>query len=992
MALALPSKTFAQMQAEARLGRPLTTGELAIDIEGADADLGEGKRRLAAAIEKEKRRVVEARLLGRADRMQVTEEVVVTLRWIYNRGRLHALGEMRALGVKPVKRRFYATVPRRVIFSVDKAKGLLGGVQVRLDGEVQKAVEAGQTATRAVEKAIPGALNAAASLVSGAFDAGLADVYEHHADLFSGWQYTAVMDANTCDVCSEYDGRTYDTLQEMYDDLPNFGPNPNCLGGDRCRCRGVPLGPAEGPPPEPTPPTLPVLPTQGISADIGLTPFRVGDDPVGFYDSAKFRQFMDDVNNTADYYGVTVDDVIQTDGVWEGETEPSVSMRVHDGVTGVRAYSSNLGAAYNQDGVLIFDNATQDGALLTFEPVADRQLVFDAMKEVGLEGGRIYEDGTLQIVGAGKDFIDRADALATRLDVHYDAEVGHFDLIDKDGYAQAIRDYEGSPGQRASIERQAGEGEPRGPAGTEGARRRAEVEPELAPPPPLVTSDPRAAMRALAKGTPVQLESADQVATLVEDIAKYGKDAAERGGKVPNFDLGKVTVKNTNLFTVQSKGIPRAEMPQLKGVPKPGSLADKMPRDKRGEVDIAPLFYKRLRDQGVKIDDETIDVSKLKATQDELDGSKVAGIMDYLQGGGKIEGRIPISQDNYIVDGHHRWAADIALDYMKGGTGHITIDVERIDQPILQILREANAFAEEYGIPQQSVFGKTVEQAFRPAIVRDLPEHVFEDTAEAGREAKSVWGADVEQVVNQVGGKIVGAPPVSEFEAAQRLAELKIWEPLATDEQRVHDAVEYEIEATEKEQYDIHESIRDKALHNEWTLLEQDFGDAGLSFKFFLSREGTSVRLKFAFEQGQISDLGDIRDTIGRYNVVTQQQQQQEQAQTPQEPVSPQGVAAPEPAPPVVTPQDIQQKRAFLGEPADAQDTVYLTVPQPPDGHPSGLIRLFKRAGNYIVETAMAGGGWVQAQIPTKILADTRFVSLDEATRVYRSLREHTIG
>jgi hypothetical protein len=35
----------------------------------------------------------------------------------------------------------------------------------------------------------------------------------------------------------------YDTLDALFEVLPDFGPNPDCLGGDRCRCRAVPMPP-----------------------------------------------------------------------------------------------------------------------------------------------------------------------------------------------------------------------------------------------------------------------------------------------------------------------------------------------------------------------------------------------------------------------------------------------------------------------------------------------------------------------------------------------------------------------------------------------------------------------------------------------------------------------------------------------------------------------------------------------------------------------------
>jgi hypothetical protein len=248
----LPTRSFAQAQAELRLGRSLTTGELAIDIERADADLAEGKARLAAAIEKEKRRVVKAHLSGRVGRMKVTPEMILALRWLYGRGRDHALAEMERLGVKPRRRRTYArsrgNVPSKVAAMIGSLRRRLFKVDVRVNEETARLrfeAEAGRSISMLaaeIERQIPGALEAASYLVSTGFTAGVADVYEAHADLFSGWQYTAVMDNATCDECEARDGEEYRTIEEMYAVLPDFGPNPDCYGEGRCRCRGVPLG------------------------------------------------------------------------------------------------------------------------------------------------------------------------------------------------------------------------------------------------------------------------------------------------------------------------------------------------------------------------------------------------------------------------------------------------------------------------------------------------------------------------------------------------------------------------------------------------------------------------------------------------------------------------------------------------------------------------------------------------------------------------------
>lgn len=63
------------------------------------------------------------------------------------------------------------------------------------------------------------------------FADGRADGYEDHKDEISKVIYSSLLDGNTCEVCSEADGKEGETP----DDIPSV-PNPDCLGGDKCRC------------------------------------------------------------------------------------------------------------------------------------------------------------------------------------------------------------------------------------------------------------------------------------------------------------------------------------------------------------------------------------------------------------------------------------------------------------------------------------------------------------------------------------------------------------------------------------------------------------------------------------------------------------------------------------------------------------------------------------------------------------------------------------
>lgn len=216
------------------------------------------------------------------------------------------------------------------------------------------------------------------------------------------------------------------------------------------------------------------------------------------------------------------------------------------------------------------------------------------------------------------------------------------------------------------------------------------------------------AVKLLAEDKAITLDQPDEVATLLPKIKDYVLEAKAKGGKVPEFNLCKVSVPGTNLFCAGNKGIARAEMPQLGGKPLPGSKAEKLVKqgkltlDKKGEVDVKDMFIEHMKSKGYKLSEDDVLPDHLRASQRELDGGKVSGMFDSMQKGTFGPGPIVVSKDNYIVDGHHRWAATAAL---QQDLAHPTKNqpVQRINTDIGTLLREANAFAKDMGLPQRSM-------------------------------------------------------------------------------------------------------------------------------------------------------------------------------------------------------------------------------------------------------------------------------------------------
>jgi hypothetical protein len=194
-----------------------------------------------------------------------------------------------------------------------------------------------------------------------------------------------------------------------------------------------------------------------------------------------------------------------------------------------------------------------------------------------------------------------------------------------------------------------------------------------------------------------------KVSTRIDRIISATKEAKASGKPLPNINLCSASVPGTNLYCDGNKGIPRDKMPQFKGNPEPGSPADKLPRDKSGEVDTEPLYREHLKNKGIKTVPTKVPSDQLKATQGELDGSKVSGMTQALRENPDNPGiRAPIyvTKDGYVVDGHHRWAA--MSSYAAENGKPVEMDVIVIDQDAEEAVESGNQFMEEIGIKPKS--------------------------------------------------------------------------------------------------------------------------------------------------------------------------------------------------------------------------------------------------------------------------------------------------
>lgn len=164
----------------------------------------------------------------------------------------------------------------------------------------------------------------------------------------------------------------------------------------------------------------------------------------------------------------------------------------------------------------------------------------------------------------------------------------------------------------------------------------------------------------------------------------------------------------TQFASMRGSGIPRSEMPQI-------------PKEHLG------TFQDKLRADGFSFEPDLIDPSELQATQAELDGKNVSGMMRSARAGtfDMLADPIWISNDGHVLDGHHRWAALTALSTNCSEPGCVMMPVIRVDMPMDQLLAYANQFNDDVGVKRLG-FGTSRPQSTAdfsgPVAASGVPE------------------------------------------------------------------------------------------------------------------------------------------------------------------------------------------------------------------------------------------------------------------------------
>ena len=231
------------------------------------------------------------------------------------------------------------------------------------------------------------------------------------------------------------------------------------------------------------------------------------------------------------------------------------------------------------------------------------------------------------------------------------------------------------------------------------------------------SADYMSAMKSVAR------ELKQQKPDLSEDelLAAVKAEVKKRGvPKPPSYDLCAVSVPGTNLFCGKNKEIPRDDMPQLKTTAVPGTPAWKKAEaiaketgadPNKVEVNAEGAFLDYLKQKNVEIQyGQTMAATEMKATQNQLNADKVAGMAWALYSNPAtkdpkhpLRQALIVSNDGYVLDGHHRWAALATNDIMQGNKEVSDIPVIKVQMDIEELVSTSNEFGDAYGLTRKGM-------------------------------------------------------------------------------------------------------------------------------------------------------------------------------------------------------------------------------------------------------------------------------------------------
>lgn len=122
--------------------------------------------------------------------------------------------------------------------------------------------------------------------------------------------------------------------------------------------------------------------------------------------------------------------------------------------------------------------------------------------------------------------------------------------------------------------------------------------------------------------------------------------------------------------------------------------------------DDKPAFFEQLGKEGIGVTRESVPAGSLKGIQVDLNLVKVSQMADAIREKGKLgKSALLASADGYIVDGHHRWAAEKQVDPNR------MVEIDRVNLPIRELIARIEGYPKSFHVGTDEGAGERVNMA-----------------------------------------------------------------------------------------------------------------------------------------------------------------------------------------------------------------------------------------------------------------------------------------
>jgi len=169
--------------------------------------------------------------------------------------------------------------------------------------------------------------------------------------------------------------------------------------------------------------------------------------------------------------------------------------------------------------------------------------------------------------------------------------------------------------------------------------------------------------------------------------------------RTDNPDLTNLEILGTQYFTKDNLGIMRDHMPQI-------------------PPDTQEAFIKAMQARGVRVDLVDVTPFGLHPIQAEISATKSGKIFRKMKKEGVDDTPIVVSSDDFVIDGHHRWAAGLFLG-LSPKHRNIKLKALRVDMPQEQLLDVVLAWNKAVGISSIAL-GADVKDSMKKMLAFDI--------------------------------------------------------------------------------------------------------------------------------------------------------------------------------------------------------------------------------------------------------------------------------